>query len=81
MACLDLTLGCDLLLDGQHEFGLSGQVLAASLLVLQRYGQAAREVVHAADDRRVGVRLSIPTVRCENLLFIQPDIGKHTPQF
>lgn len=31
----------DLLLDGQHQFGLSGQVLAAPLLVLQGYGDAA----------------------------------------
>lgn len=29
------------LLDGQHEFGLAGQVLAAALLVLQSNGNAA----------------------------------------
>lgn len=47
----------DLLLDSQHQFGLSGQVLAAALLVLQRYGDATGQVVHAADDGRVSVGL------------------------
>lgn len=56
------TLSCDLFLDGQHQFGLSGQVLAALLLVLQRNCQAARQVVHAANDRGVSIRLSIPRV-------------------
>ena len=54
---LTLSHGGDLVLDGQHQFGLPGQVLAAALLVLQGDGDAARQVVHAADDGRVRVRL------------------------
>lgn len=65
VACSYLTLshGRDLVLDGQHQFGLSGQVLAAPLLVLKCYGDAARQVVHAADDRQVSVRLWRPMMR------------------
>ena len=51
---LTLSQGSDLVLHGQHELGLAGQVLAAALLVLQGDGNASRQVVHAADDRRVG---------------------------
>lgn len=56
---LYLTLGhsSNLILDGQHQFGLSGQVLAAPLLVLQRNRDAAWQVVHAADDGQVSIRL------------------------
>lgn len=59
--CLTLSPRGDLLLDGQHQFGFSSQVLAAPLLVLQRNGDAARQVVHAADDGRVCVCLRWPT--------------------
>lgn len=55
--CLTLSHGSNLFLDSQHQFGLSGQVLAASLLVLQGYCDAPRQVVHAANDRRVSIRL------------------------
>lgn len=54
---LTLCHGGNLILDGQHQLGLAGQVLAAALLVLQGDGDAARQVVHAADDGRVSVRL------------------------
>lgn len=54
---LTLSHGGDLILDRQHEFGFSGQVLAAALFVLQGYSDAPRQVVHAADHRRVSVCL------------------------
>jgi len=59
IAYLTLSRGGDLFLDGQHQLGLSGQVLAAPLLVLQGDGDAARQVVHAADDGRVSIRLCV----------------------
>lgn len=77
MTASHLTLSArgDLLLDGQHQLGLSGQVLAASLLVLQRDGDATRQVVHAADDGRVGVCLQGP-MNDDRLQVTQKAIGK-----
>lgn len=54
---LTLGHGGDLILNGQHQLGLPGQVLAAPLLVLHGYGNAAGQVVHAADDGWVSIRL------------------------
>lgn len=62
---LTLSCGSNLVLDGQHQFGLSGQVLAAPLLVLQRYRDASRQVVHAADDGQVSIRLWTSVIKEE----------------
>lgn len=46
---LTLSRSGDLVLHGKHQLGFSGQVLAAALLMLKGYGDAPRQVVHAAD--------------------------------
>lgn len=65
---LTLSHGGNLILDGQHQFGLSGQILAAPLFVLQGYGDAARQVVHAADDGGVSISLYRPHDKKATLL-------------
>lgn len=54
---LTLSHGGELILHSQHEFGLPGEVLAASLLMLQGNGNAPRQVVYATDHRWVCISL------------------------
>lgn len=70
---LTFSHGGDLFLGGQHDFGFSGQVLAAALLVPQGYGDAPRQVVHAVDDGRVSVCLKWQTMKIvsPNILHVQ----------
>ncbi len=65
---LTVSYGSDLILNSQHQFGLSGQVLAAPLFMLQGDCDAAGQVVHAADDRRVSIRLQCPKMRERHFL-------------
>lgn len=54
---LTLSHGGDLLLNGEHQLGLPGQILAPQLLVLEGDGYTTWQVVHAVDDGEVCVGL------------------------